>query len=85
MDNREKREKAEKTTNQIIGFLGYACYLYFLTHPEKSEEIKEWLQEKWDNVKNGVKQSLDYWESVLTFSRRVEDIRSLPETESEES
>lgn len=76
-----KKERAEKTANEITGLVFYACYLYFLTHPEKTDEIKEWLTDKWDICRDRAQQSLDFWGSVITLRRRTDDIRSLPETD----
>ena len=81
MDSKQKREKAEQTTSGIVSLACYACYLYFLTHPDKAEEIKEWLRDKWNQFCGHVRELLDFWESLTSFSRRVEEIRSLPETD----
>lgn len=78
-----KNSKQEQANNEIVGLIFYGCYLYFLTHPDKADEIKRWLQNKWEKFSVSIRHSLDFWESVVTYSRRIDEIRSLPEIDSE--
>lgn len=79
----DKNSKREQTSSEIVGLVFYGCYLYFLTHPEKADEIKWWVQDKWEKFCISTRHSLDFWESVTTYSRRIDEIRSLPEIDSE--